>query len=457
MRTWLAATAAGVVLAAVAPAAVTAATAAGGSSTIVVSLDRDGRPGDYDSSDDWFLDISDDGRYVAFESDAPLDQAEDPYATHDVFVRDVVAATTTRVPDVTDGFFYGQAAKPALSADGRLVAWSTDMPVLGEDENTVFDVYLADWAAGTATRASVDRNGDDPNGTATWRFGSYWEDIHDVDVSADGTLVAYTTLADDTGAHDRNRREDVVLRDMVAGTNTVVTLAANGRRGGAISFDLSSDGQTLAFLSDYPFVAGDTNGVADVYVWHRATGSLERASLTDADGQIESEAEYPTISDDGRLVAFSTTSRGLVPGDTSQRADVFVRDLVADTTTWVSSDRGGRVASGESDLGWIAGAGRYVVFRSTSVDLVPGEVSETDDDLDIFRRDLLTGTTVRVSVDVNGGEANGQSLEAAITPDGRWVAFASRANDIVPGVSGSQVYLRDLGSGSGASAGGEGR
>jgi hypothetical protein len=234
---------------------------------------------------------------------------------------------------------------------------------------------------------------------------------------------------------------------VAAGTNTVVTLAANGRRGGATSFDLSSDGQTLAFRSAYRFVAGDTNEVDDIYVWHRASGAIERVSLTDDDRQIESAAEAPSVSDDGRYVAFATTSRGLVPGDTSRHSDVFVRDLAAGTTTWVSNDATGSIATGQSDKCWIAGAGRYVVFTSTSADLVAGEAQETDDDEDVFRRDLVTGETVRVSVSAGGGEADGDSFEAAVTPDGRWVAFASEAGDIVPGVDNgySQVYLRDLG------------
>jgi TolB protein len=179
----------------------------------------------------------------------------------------------------------------------------------------------------------------------------------------------------------------------------------------------------------------------------QATGAIERVSLTDADRQIESAAGFPTISDDGRLVAFSTTSRRLVPGDDSHRADVFVRDLVARTTTWVSNDHGGRVATGESERGWIAGGGRYVVFTSTSIDLVGGEAQEADDDLDVFRRDMVTGLTVRVSVDSTGGEADDESFQAAVTPNGRWVAFASDADDIVPGVGDTfdaQVFLRDM-------------
>jgi Tol biopolymer transport system component len=159
------------------------------------------------------------------------------------------------------------------------------------------------------------------------------------------------------------------------------------------------------------------------------TGTLQRVNVSATGAQATGLTVSPTMSADGRYVAF-TSDAALVSGDTNGVADIFVRDLRAGTTVRVSVAADGAQAAGASYAPMIGADGRYVVFGSDATNLVPGD---TNGAADVFRRDLRTGTTVRVSLTADNGQPDDASYGGVLTGDGRSVAFASAATNLVPG------------------------
>lgn len=176
-----------------------------------------------------------------------------------------------------------------------------------------------------------------------------------------------------------------------------------------------------------------------------------RASVDveEADPNDDSDAQ-PYLSGDGRVVVFGSSASDLVPGDENSQNDVFVRDLVAGTTVRANLDWNGD-ESGAAFDGGISADGRYVVFTSSAWDVVQGDDNDTND---VFVRDLLSGTTTRVSVDIGGGDPNNSSSSGSISADGRRVAFQSDASDLVIDDDNpfDDIFVRDLASGTTARA-----
>jgi len=209
---------------------------------------------------------------------------------------------------------------------------------------------------------------------------------------------------------------------------------------------LSQDGNWLVYGA-----RGDSN-FSEVWLLDLEDGSNERISEPMAGFENDDNIGLgPSVSTDGRYVAFASRSSVLVPGDTNDALDVFVRDRVAGTTERVSvtSDEqqvdGHKASSGQmigSNKTAISGDGRFVAFTSIGPGLTP---EDTNDETDVFVRDRVTGTTSMVSYSVDGQAGNAMSEAASISADGRYVAFVSYADDIVqPGVAHGTAYVRDL-------------
>lgn len=229
---------------------------------------------------------------------------------------------------------------------------------------------------------------------------------------------------------------------------------ANDSSGGV---DLSADGQWVVFSSEASnTVDGDTNicgggsfaigHCTDVFLRDVAHGTTTRVSVTSAGGQANGPSFYPAVSADGRYVAFWSIATNLVPGDTNNVADIFVRDTIGLTTTRVSVSTGGVQGNDESGISRIAMTddGRYVAFVSRASNLVPGD---TNGVLDVFIRDLQQSTTERVSVGATGVEGNADSVGPFMSGDARFVTFKSPASNLASGATimpGSYLmYLRD--------------
>jgi Tol biopolymer transport system component len=184
-------------------------------------------------------------------------------------------------------------------------------------------------------------------------------------------------------------------------------------------------------------------GLALLLLFAAGCDYVERASVNTAGGDPNGGSVDSSISADGRYVTFWSSADNLVPGDNDHVNDVFVRDLFSNTTTRASLDTGGGDPNGESFFSSISGDGRYVAFASSATDLVVGDGSPVED---IFVRDMRRGTTTRVTVDTAGGDPDAGTRHARISADGRHVVFASPASDLVPGDGNhvDDVFVRDL-------------
>jgi Tol biopolymer transport system component len=225
----------------------------------------------------------------------------------------------------------------------------------------------------------------------------------------------------------------------------LVSVASDGTQANSSSGgpDISANGRYLAYVSSASnLVPGDTNGVQDIFVFDRQTGSTERVSMASDGTQANNDgmATSVSISGNGRYVSYTSYASNLVPGDINDAPDVFVFDRKTRTTELVSGASDGTAVGGAFPD--ISASGRYVTYSSNASDLVPGDTNSVQD---IFVLDRKTGATERVSVASNGTEANSFSFGSSISADGRYITYASDASNLVPGDSNnaSDVFAFD--------------
>jgi len=215
----------------------------------------------------------------------------------------------------------------------------------------------------------------------------------------------------------------------------------------------SADDRWVAFESlASNLVAGDTNGSIDIFVKDLSTGGIVRVSVDSAGVQGNRDSSYPSLSADGRFVAFVSMSDNLVAGDTNNTQDVFLHDRDPDgngifdegngVTTRVSVRSNGAQANSASGFPMVSADGSTVVYYSYATNLVG---MDTNICADVFAFDRLTAKTTRVSVDSAGVQANDASYYSAVSADGRLVAFSSHASNLVAGDSNGalDVFVRD--------------
>ena len=297
------------------------------------------------------------------------------------------------------------------------------------DTNGQQDVFVRDLQTGTTVLASINRAG--TNG-GNGRTGTPL-------LSANGRFVAFASLSSDLVVNDTNGTWDIFMRDLQIGTTTLVSVnragthSGNGRSGNVpvgTDFALSPDGRFVAFFSAASdLVATDTNGVDDVFVRDLQTGTTALVSVNRAGTNSGNGVSFdPVLSTDGRFVAFSSSATDLVATDTNGQNDVFVRDLQAGTTKLVSVNQAGTNSGNGLSLDpRISANGRFVAFSSRANDLVA-----TDTNDDVFVRDLQTGTTTLASVNRTGTDGgNDGSGYSVLSADGRFVLFVSAASDLV--------------------------
>ncbi len=368
--------------------------------------------------------LSADGRYVSFASSASNLVTGDTNGQTDIFVHDRDTGTTTRVSVDSAGVQGNNASfTAALSADGRYVAFfSIASNLVVGDTNNRYDIFVHDRQTSTTTRVSVDSAGEQGNNDS---FASA--------LSADGRYVSFASLANNLVAGDTNSVGDVFVHDRDTGTTTRVSVGAGGAQGNNSSIlpALSADGRYVSFASlANNLGAGDTNGFDDVFVHDRDTGLTTRVSVGAGGGQGNNHSREPDLSADGRYVSFASLANNLVAGDTNDQQDIFVHDRDTELTTRVSVGAGGVQANGFSSLPALNADGRYVSFGSGASNLVPGD---TNGQQDIFVHDRDTGTTTRVSVGAGGVQGNNLSQEPVLSADGRYVSFYSNASNLVAG------------------------
>jgi Tol biopolymer transport system component len=275
---------------------------------------------------------------------------------------------------------------------------------------------------------------------------------NEAEISSDGRYVAFTSIATNLVASDSNNTADSFVHDRLTGETTRVSLASGGGQGNSFSSNpsISGDGRFVAFTSDSSnLVSNDLNLEQDIFVNDSQTGSTRRVSV--ATGNIEGNglSILGTISDDGNYVAFVSAANNLIASDTNGMIDIFVNEILTGTTTRVSVPSGSVLESnGGSTAPAISADGRYVTFNSAASNLVSGD---SNGFIDVFVHDRRTGNTTRMSISSNGSQANGDSTSHTpdISDDGRYVAFASTASNLVAGdINGFEdIFVHDRSTG----------
>lgn len=279
--------------------------------------------------------------------------------------------------------------------------------------------------------------------------GAPWNRLLSAPVmSSDTHVIAFVGYQSSFGLGVSTQPQIIALD---VATSTYSTISVNGLGAPAnLECDspaLSADGQVIAFRSFADNLsAGDDNFFYDIFVHDRSTGLTEQVSVNNAGvGPGDSTSDQPSVSGDGRFVVFQSSSAELVPGSTG--LNVFVRDLVAGVTERVSERADGSSGNSGSVSASISHDGRFVAFMSYSSDLVPGD---TNGVVDVFVKDRSTGALERVSVDSFGAQSIGPSFGAlgqttSLSFDGRFVAFPSVATNLVVGDTNgaSDIFVRD--------------
>jgi Tol biopolymer transport system component len=386
-----------------------------------VSVDSNGTQGNAPS---YSRSISADGRYVAFTSYASNLVSGDTNNDGDICLRDTQTGTTTRISVDSNGIQGNTwSDSPSISADGRYVAFRSDSSnLVSGDTNGTWDIFRHDIQTGITTRISLDSSGTQGNSR------SYFPSI-----SADGRYVAFSSGASNLVSGDTDWYRDVFLHDIQTGTTTRISVDSSGIQGNGDSDfpSISADGRYVAFESSASnLVSGDTNSMPDIFLHDTQTGITTRLSVDSSGTQGNSYSHYPSISADGRYVAFSSGASNLVNGDSNGITDVFLRDTQTGITTCISVNSSGPWWNTDSNFPSISADGRYVAFDSSASNLVSGD---SNGSRDIFLRDTQTGTTTRISVDSSGTQGDSDSNYPSISADGRYVLFNSFANNLVSG------------------------
>jgi Tol biopolymer transport system component len=375
--------------------------------------------------------ISATGRFVAFSDNAPDLVKGDRNFRYDVYVRDRVRGETTQVSVGSAGAEGNDdSAFPSISANGRFVTFlSFASNLVRGDTNRRPDVFVHDRKRGETTRVGVSSAGAEAND------GSIWLPA----ISDNGRVVAFFSRSTNLVPNDHNGIADFFVRDLKRGQTTRVSVSSTGaeqtRGSGAEELGivpaLSHNGRFVAFFSASPnLVPNDHNDTDDIFVRDRKLGETTRVSVSSTGEEANgSSLFYPSISANGRFIAFTSYASNLVPGDANRREDVFVRDRRRGVTTRVRENNGsGSLYSG---IPSISDNGRFVAFESPASDLVKGDRNRH---VDVFLRDRKRGRTTLLSVSSEGKQGNDESSFPAISAhNGRFVAFSSLASSLVGG------------------------
>jgi Tol biopolymer transport system component len=366
------------------------------------------------------LDMTPDGRFIAFVANV----GNGSLTNTAIYLWDAQTGTNTLVsPDQdTGGPANGICDSPVVSTNGRYVAFlcgGTNLvpnPLIGE-----YHVYLRDVQAGATALVDVDTNG----------MGSGVNAVTVPSMSDDGSIVAFDAPDGNIVANDRNHDNDIFVRNLTAQTTEMVSardpslpsLTPSGGASGLTACSVSANGRYVAFFSDADNnTPNDTNGYRDVFVRDLMTGTNIPVSLNTNGVTADAMSTEPSISGDGRYVAFTSSANDLVAGDTNNAQDVFVRDLQTGTTILVSVSTDG-IPPGKADFysPIISMDGRYVLFHSKASNL----------EQNLFLRDLQAGTTYALT-----SGTSDKVVAASMTPDGQTIAFIG-----VIGASTPELYV----------------
>ncbi|MBC7235942.1 MAG: PD40 domain-containing protein [Chloroflexi bacterium] len=262
----------------------------------------------------------------------------------------------------------------------------------------------------------------------------------------DGRRVAFESDANNLMLGDANGASDVFVYDLTGGEMWWASVSAENIPGNLSSYmpSLSADGRVVAFESDASnLVPGDTNDARDIFIRDLGSSTIQRVSVSSDGQEGDGFSIGASLSADGQLVVFASSARNLTPDDGDPIGDIFVHDRISGQTKLISVSSERIKGDRPSGAPMISADGRYVVFESLATNLVPGDTNGTSD---IFIHDLGRRTTTRVSISTEGLQANGDSYLADISADGRYVAFESTASNLTADADRetTNIYWRDL-------------
>ena len=332
------------------------------------------------------------------------------------------AGATTRVSSSSTGVAGNEVSEaPWVTADGRYVGFSSSATNLVPNQtNFTEDAFVRDRLTGTTERVSV----------ATDGTQAQYPSVRPR-VSADGRYVVFDSFAPNLVPGDTNGLTDVFLRDRTAHTTTRISVSATGQQSNGSSYwaSISPDARFVAYTSDATnLVPGVNTGYANVYLLDRQTGSLKLVSDTAAAVPGNGNSQTPVVSANGQYVAFESQASNLVPGDTNNAMDVFVKNMTTGAVQLVSVTNSGQEFDGGGSTGdgvdmSMSADGRYVMFVGQA----------TNANAQLYVRDRTLNTTTLISVGADGKPGDYATYEGSISPNGRYVAFNTGSSNIVPG------------------------
>jgi Tol biopolymer transport system component len=397
-----------------------------------VTVSSEGVEADQDSSLPLFDAVSADGRFVVFTSDATNLVAADGNGTTDVFLRDRLLGTTTRVSEpVGGGDALGESRYPSISEDGRWIAFSSDAAnLVADDTNAAQDVFVVDRQNGLISRVSLGWDLSEANGNSITPS-----------ISGDGRYVAFSSDATNLVTGPIVWSSALYVRDLDTGINEIVSSSWDGvaEDGGSWYPHISADGRHVAFISNSTnLVADDGNSSNDVFMRDLDLDITTRVSV--GSGGIEGNGRSGGfgISADGRFAGIFSAATNLVPGDTNGVQDGFVRDLDLGITERVTVDSSGNQVSGGGGGATLDATGRFAAFHSEATDLVENDLNGVTD---IFAHDRNTGVTSLLTISTTGAQSNGNSTFPVVSADGRIVAFNSLSTNFVPDTTPGRQHI----------------
>lgn len=384
--------------------------------------------------------LSGDGRLVVFLSLASNLVEGDNNGLMDVFVYD---RNTDLVELASIGFdgapADGVPSRPSISSDGRYVVFESTANNLveGDTPDLTPEVFLFDRLTRKTEFISLTSEGEQIEQDAFSRRPA---------ISADGRYVVFYSNAQALSQGAAEDTLNIYLRDREAGLTTLLTRGCDDTpaNGDSTYPTLSDDGKWAAYYSDaINLVEGDTNVRTDVFLYSIEQDMTWRVSVASDGSQANGTSYVSAISADGRYVAFESSSTNLVEGDGNGAWDIFVHDQQTGLTELVSRTWNGSLANADSFVPSISADGRYVAFYSNASNLVLGDTNQY---ADVFRHDRLLHTTVRVSLGDWLQQGDNHSQCSSISQDGQEVAFYSYAENLVVGDTNGvrDVYLRDF-------------
>lgn len=345
-----------------------------------------------------------------------------PSATATIFIRLVnAAASGTPSNGGANGFLCG------MSQEGRFAAFYSFASNLAPITSSLrYNVFVKDTVAGGVTMASTNSAGAEGDGDST--YGS---------VSADGRYVAFSSrarnLVTQTTSFTQVYVKDLQTGNILLASSSVSGVAGNG---GSDYPVMSADGRLVVFETyANNLVPNDADDERDLIVKNLQTGTVERVATR--------AGSYAAISGSGRYVAFYSSQPNLVPGTTNELERVFIRDMQTGTTTLVSTDSASNPGDGPSFVPAVSDDGRFVAFLSDASNFAAGDGNSSQD---AFVKDTSTGELKLASGTAAGVPGNGHTLWVAMSADGRYVAFSSRASDLVEGDTNgvSDVFVKNM-------------